>query len=128
MVGISTLPLATAGAPYQITVSPTDPDVGDTLTLFVDAGPAWLGAPVAQGARTWTLSGTPSAGDLGTVSVQLRVQDSGSPALEDQTTLDLTVQAAPPAVPILGPLVRIAILLIAILTMTRAIGTIRAIS
>jgi len=128
LVGISTLPLATAGAPYQITVSPTDPDVGDTLTLFVDAGPAWLGAPVAQGARTWTLSGTPSAGDLGTVSVQLRVQDSGSPALEDQTTLDLTVQAAPPAVPILGPLVRIAILLIAILTMTRAIGTIRAIS
>ncbi|MGB0619931.1 MAG: cadherin-like domain-containing protein [Myxococcota bacterium] len=124
VLGISTLPAATADALYQITVSASDPDVDDTLTLFVDAGPAWLGAPASQESQSWTLSGTPSASDVGIVSLELRVRDSGSPALEDQTTLQLTVQAAAPAVPALGAWARLAILLLAMLTTFRAIGTV----
>ena len=123
VLGISTLPAATEGAPYQITVSPSDPDADDALTLFVDAGPTWLGAPVAQGSQSWTLSGTPSASDVGIVSLELRVRDSGSPALEDQATLQLTVLVAAPAVPAIGNWARLAILLLAVLTTFRAIGT-----
>lgn len=126
VLGISALPPATAGAPYQVTVSPTDPDAGDTLTLSVDAAPAWLGAPVAQGAQTWTLSGTPGLSDVGIGSIELRVQDSGSPALEDTATLELTVEAPAPAVPTLGSWAQVALLLLAISTTFRAIEMAKA--
>ncbi len=98
-LGLSTLPSATAGVLYTLTLTPSDPDAGDTLSLFLDAGPAWLGTPVAQPNGQWLLTGTPLDADIGTTAVQLRVRDSGSPPLEDSLSLSLIVAAAPAPVP-----------------------------
>ncbi len=115
-LGLSALSSATADVAYVLTVSPTDPDADDTLSLFLDSGPAWLGSPVDQGSNTWTLAGTPAVSNVATTPVTLRVRDSGSPPLEDQTTLNLTVQAPPAApVPALGSLARLVVGLFAIL-------------
>jgi len=121
-LGLSALPSATQDSPYVLTVSPTDPDAGDVLELFLDAGPSWLGSPVSQGSNTWTLSGTPGAADVGVTSVQLRVRDSGLPVLEDQATLDLTVLPAPPAVPTMSVLARFVLILFGLAVMTRQLG------
>lgn len=84
---------------YTLTLTPSDPDAGDTLSLFLDAGPAWLGTPVAQPNGQWLLTGTPLDADIGTTAVRLRVRDSGSPPLEDSLSLSLIVAAAPAPVP-----------------------------
>ena len=124
-LGLTALSSATAEVAYVLTVSPTDPDTGDTLSVFLDAGPGWLGSPVDQGSNTWTLSGTPAVSDVGTTSVTLRVRDSGSPPLEDQTTLDLTVLPPPAPVPGLGPLARLVAGLCALLIGMTTIGSSR---
>ncbi len=125
VLGLSALAVATASVAYEITVSPTDPDAGDTLSLFLDSGPAWLGNPVDQGSNTWTLSGTPAASDVGATAVTLRVLDSGSPQLEDQSTLNLTVQAPPALVPALGSLARLVLGLFVILIGMTTVGAAR---
>ena len=125
-LGLSALPDATVGIAYELTVSPTDPNAGDNLTIIFDSGPAWLGSPVDQGSNTWTLSGTPAASDVGTVTVTLRVRDSGSPALEDQDTFTLIVQPHTPAeVPAMGSISRLIVGLFALLTASAAIGSVR---
>jgi hypothetical protein len=80
---------------YSSTLSDdaTDPDVGDTLFFSLVTGPAWLNI-----ASDGTLSGTPSAADVGLNSWTVQVDDPN--AEFDQATLEITVNAAgnnPPA-------------------------------
>jgi uncharacterized repeat protein (TIGR01451 family) len=121
-LGLSILSDATAGVAYLLTLSPSDPNSSDTLSVFLDSGPAWLGDPVDAGSNTWTLSGAPGASDVGMNSITLRVRDSGSPALEDQATLNLSVQAPPVQVPGLSRLARLVMSLLAVAV---GLGTIR---
>ncbi|MCS5637621.1 MAG: Ig-like domain-containing protein, partial [Myxococcota bacterium] len=101
-LGLASLADATEGVPYSVLISPTDPDVGDTLTVSLVAGPLWLDPPVNNGNGTWTLGGTPGPGDAGNRLVTLRVTDSGAPPLDEQLALPLLVHSSGVAVPTLG--------------------------
>lgn len=93
---------AVANELYVLTVTPTDTDPEDTLTLYLDSGPRWLNAPVDEGDGRWRLSGIPSPGNEGTTSLTLRVSDNGSPVREISQTFDLIVQPQLNAVPTLS--------------------------
>jgi hypothetical protein len=96
------LPDATVGIPYSVIITPTDPDASDVLTLSLVAGPLWIQLPVDNGNGTWTLSGVPQPGDQGLRVATLRVTDSGSPPMDEQLALPLTVISGVAAVPTLG--------------------------
>ena len=93
---------ATLGVPYSAIITPTDPDPGDVLALSLIAGPLWMQSPVDNGNGTWTLSGLPLAGDQGLHVVTLRVTDSGSPSMNEELELPLTVILGVAAVPTLS--------------------------
>ncbi len=101
-LGLSALPDATVGIPYSVIITPTDPDASDVLTLSLVAGPLWIQLPVDNGNGTWTLSGVPQPGDQGLRVATLRVTDSGSPPMDEQLALPLTVISGVAAVPTLG--------------------------
>ncbi|MCY3689285.1 MAG: putative Ig domain-containing protein, partial [Gammaproteobacteria bacterium] len=94
---------ATAGQAFGFTFAAnafSDPD-GDALTYTAvkrdgAALPAWL--TFAPGARAF--SGTPGAGDAGTVSVKVTASDPGGLSAED--TFDIAVTAPPPVTPAAG--------------------------
>jgi len=102
-LGLTALPVSEAGQPYSLIVSPTDPDPGDSLSLSVVSGPAWLGSPVANGDGTWTLAGTPGLGDVGSVVLTIRVTDDATPPASDEVSLPLQVTEPPTPVPALRP-------------------------
>jgi hypothetical protein len=82
---------ATEDAAYSSTLADdaTDPDIGDTLFFSRVTGPAWLTV-----AGDGTLSGMPTAGDVGLNSWTVQVDDDS--AAFDQATLNISVDAAPP--------------------------------
>ncbi len=84
-------PDADEGVAYSDTIngSATDAD-SDPLTYAKVSGPAWL-TVAANGA----LSGTPEAGDVGSNSWTVQVDDGNGGT--DQATLEITVVAAPPS-------------------------------
>ncbi len=66
---------AVAGAPFSHTVAASDADTPPGELLLSAGGlPGWLGF-AAAGDGTGTLSGTPQAGDAGTVEITLSVTD-----------------------------------------------------
>jgi hypothetical protein len=78
---------------YSYNVVAVDPDIplpGDTLTMTVWPLPTWL-TLVDHGGGLATLSGTPSAGDVGRHPVGLQVTDSGG--LTDTQFFTITVSA-----------------------------------
>lgn len=93
---------ATATLPFSHTFPPntfTDPDAGQTLTLTATrtsgaALPAWLTFTAA----TRTFSGTPSPGDVGTLSVRVTATDSGTPPLSASDEFDIVIAPIAPAV------------------------------
>ena len=101
-LGLTALADATLGVPYSAIITPTDPDPGDVLALSLIAGPLWMQSPVDNGNGTWTLSGLPLAGDQGLHVVTLRVTDSGSPSMNEELELPLTVILSVAAVPTLS--------------------------
>ncbi len=101
-LGLTALPDAIVGVPYSAMITPTDPDPGDVLALSLIAGPLWIQSPVDNGNGTWTLSGLPLAGDQGLRVVTLRVTDSGSPSMDEELELPLTVILSVAAVPTLS--------------------------
>jgi hypothetical protein len=82
---------ATAGQAYTYGVTVTDPNTGDTITISAPTVPAWL-TLTDNHDGTATLTGTPAAGDVGDVAVQLQAADAaGATATQDFT---VTVAAA----------------------------------
>jgi hypothetical protein len=86
----------TAGTAYSFTPTASDPD-GDNLTFSVANRPAWLTFNNATG----TLSGTPSAANVGTYSgIIINVSDGTTsaalPAFSIQVTAALAISGNPP--------------------------------
>jgi len=81
---------ATANAAYSGSIEgdASDPE-SDPMTLSKVSGPVWLNV-----ASDGTLSGTPGTGDVGANSWTVRVEANGG---FDEATLEITVNAAPPA-------------------------------
>ena len=81
---------ASEGALYTYNITASDPDTGDTLTITATAAPAWL-LLTDNGNGTATLSGTPSAAEVGDHPVVLRVEDTGG--LFDTQSFNINVSA-----------------------------------
>src|SRR5205807_167523 len=82
----------TAGTSLAFTAQAQDPD-GNTLAFGLDAGaPAGATINAASGAFTWT----PTAAQVGTFPITVRVTDNGTPPLSDSETIQVTVNAVPP--------------------------------
>jgi hypothetical protein len=72
------------GQPLTITPVASDPD-GDTLTFSVANKPNWL----AFSTTTGVLTGTPQAGDVGSVDVTITVSDGRGAQANDQTRVNV---------------------------------------
>lgn len=70
--------VAIAGGFYQYNIVVNDPDEGDVITITSGSLPPWLSF-VDNGDGTATLSGTPSVGDVGLVSISLTANDNAEP-------------------------------------------------
>ena len=75
-----------AGIPMLVTLSATDPDVGQTLAYSLVSGPATLTVSPGGDVR-WN----PSSAQAGANPVRVRVRDNGVPALSDERTFIITV-------------------------------------
>ena len=75
---------ATEGTAYGYTLTATDPDIGDTLTLSAPTLPAWLNFNPVTG----VLFGTPTDAEVGDHSVILRVSDG---TVVDEQRFTITV-------------------------------------
>ena len=82
---------------YSYTVVASDPDTGDALTLSAPQLPGWLSLTPGQ-SGTATLSGTPTAQNIGTHAVQLVVTDSTG--LSTTQTFTITVVLFTPEAPL----------------------------
>ena len=60
---------------YTYNITTSDPDAGDTRTISVLTGPAWLNTFTDNGNGTATLTGTPTNANLGLNNVTLQVTD-----------------------------------------------------
>jgi hypothetical protein len=87
-----TAPAVSVGQPYtsSITNQASDPNPGAVLTFSKLSGPAWL-----QVTSDGTLSGTPTAADVGTNSFKVIVSDNGG--LTNSATMNVSV------LPLVGP-------------------------
>ncbi len=88
---------ATAGESYLTSVASTatDPDQGDTLTFSLQSSSTWLSI-----SPDGTLSGTPSAADIGTQVHVIRVTDAAGAF--DEANFSLSVSADLPSVSSIG--------------------------
>lgn len=84
---------ATVGSALTFTASATDPDAGQTRTFSLVGAPAGASINATSGAFTWT----PTAAQVGSPSLTVRVTDNGSPAMSDEETITVTVTAVPAA-------------------------------
>ena len=100
VLGLSSLPDASAGEAFSVTFTPTDPDVGDTLTVEYVTAPSWLDTPVNNGDGSWTLGGTPTLSDVGDSPVTVRVSDDATPPATDEASLTVMVNALVPFLPV----------------------------
>ena len=69
----SPITAATTGSTYTYPVTASDPDPGDTLTFSLPVAPAGMSINAASGLIQWT----PTAGQVGSHAVTVRVQDQG---------------------------------------------------
>ena len=88
--------IATEATAYSYTLTATDADAADTLTMSATGLPAWLTFDTGTG----VLSGTPASGDVGDVAITLTVND-GTDSVNDAFTITVSAAAAPVATPIL---------------------------
>jgi len=60
---------------YSYTLTVTDADVADVISMTVVTKPSWLNFDYVSGAKTATLSGTPQNADTGGSSVEISISD-----------------------------------------------------
>ncbi|MFD1143668.1 malectin domain-containing carbohydrate-binding protein, partial [Larkinella insperata] len=80
----------TLGQPLSFTAQATDSDVPTQTLTYSLTGPASASINASTGAFNWTPTTT------GTVSLTIKVTDSGSPALSAQEVITVTVNTAAP--------------------------------
>ncbi|MFP6630912.1 MAG: Ig-like domain-containing protein, partial [Myxococcota bacterium] len=101
---ISSLPVAKVGTAYDTSWFVSDPDAGDVISVSILGAPGWVTGPFQNPDESWSLGGTPIAGDEGVVVVTLRAQDSASPPATVEVSLLLAVAPAVAPLPALSPL------------------------
>ncbi|MBS0043442.1 DUF4347 domain-containing protein, partial [Shewanella sp. M16] len=77
---------ATQDAAYSYSLTATDSDTGDSLTLSAVTKPSWLSFTAATG----LLSGTPGNADVGSHAVLLRVTDTDGLTTEQSFSITVT--------------------------------------
>jgi cyclophilin family peptidyl-prolyl cis-trans isomerase len=84
------------GAQFEITVTATDPNAGDTLTFTLDPDNSPASATITQtNNNTAIVRWTPTAAEQGTtVNIRVVVTDNGVPALADSEDFQLAVSAS----------------------------------
>ena len=89
-------PSITAGQTYSATMATNVSDLNrDNLAFSKVSGPAWLNV-----AANGTLSGTPYSSDVGNTSFIVSATDPGG--LSTNATMNITVTAAPPIIPVIS--------------------------
>jgi probable HAF family extracellular repeat protein len=89
----------TASQPLTFTASASDSDdPANTLQFSLLNEPAGASIDPNSGVFTWT----PTAGQAGSHAVTVRVTDNGTPALFDEKTIQITVNAAANSAPVLN--------------------------
>lgn len=84
-----------AGQPLSFTVSATDVDAEDTLSLSVTSSPD--GATFTKSTATsWKFDWTPTFMQAGAYTINCKVSDNGSPSLTGTKTIVITVLVANP--------------------------------
>ncbi|MBT8137898.1 MAG: hypothetical protein KJO54_12845 [Gammaproteobacteria bacterium] len=91
---------ATEDSAYSYTVQATDAN-GDTLTISAPTLPSWL-TLVDNGDGTATLSGTPTAGDIGSSQVVIMITDNSGVAKSQMQSFSINVAASAVRVNISG--------------------------
>src|SRR5205085_1551616 len=82
-----------AGKLISFTASGSDPDQPtQSITYSLDTPPAGATINAATGAFTWT----PSAAQIGTTTITVRVSDNGQPALSVTSSFKVIVKASTP--------------------------------
>ena len=78
------------GAQLQFTVTASDPDAGQTLTLSAPNLPAGASFNAQTGLFSWT----PNFDQMGTYTLNFTAADNGTPVLTDTKTVTITVKDA----------------------------------
>lgn len=98
-IGVVPPQTVAVGQLLQVAVTATDPNLTQTLSL-TSLGTLPPGATFSPASGTSPISSilswTPSAADVGTHTVQFRVEDSGTPILSATRSVSITVIAVPP--------------------------------
>ncbi|MTI20625.1 adhesin, partial [Fulvivirga sp. RKSG066] len=82
-------------SPYNYSITTSDPDAGDVLTIKALSKPSWL-TLTDNGDGTGTLSGTPQNSNVGNSSIVLNVEDSEGASVNQNFTLTVNNTNDPP--------------------------------
>ncbi len=82
-------------AAYSYTLTVTDADVNDNISMTVVSKPSWLIFTHAANARSATLTGTPGNADVGSSSVDISITDGHATIHETYTLEVIAVNDAP---------------------------------
>ncbi|HLO59756.1 MAG TPA: putative Ig domain-containing protein [Bacteroidales bacterium] len=74
------------GSPYSYTLTVTDVDAGDVITMTKMTLPAWLTFAWTAGSKTATITGTPDDANVGSNSIDIRISD-GTTTIHENYTL-----------------------------------------
>lgn len=85
----------TAGSPLEFTVTATDPDMGETVTLNATVLPSGASFNQATGQFSWT----PSPSQTGNYNVTFTATDNSTPPLSDTKTVTIKVEVPPTSSP-----------------------------
>jgi hypothetical protein len=85
------------GALYSYTLTVTDVDQGDVITMTAQTIPAWLTFSWTSGSKTATLSGTPGDDHVGANPVDIRITD-GDVTIHEAYTITVNGVNTPPVI------------------------------
>jgi hypothetical protein len=81
--------------PLSFSVSATDPDPNQTLTLTTAGLPAGASVVAGTALNTWLFRWTPGFSQAGTYTVSFTATDNGAPPLGATRTVQITVRDVP---------------------------------
>ena len=80
---------------YTYTLTVTDADANDLISMEQVPMPAWLTLNHASGAKTATISGTPSRNDVGDHTIKINISDGYDTVVEEFVLTVVKVNSAP---------------------------------
>ncbi len=85
------------GSAYSYTLTVTDVDVEDVISMTAQTLPSWLTFTWSAGAKSATLTGTPGNDDVGPNSVDIRISD-GTVIIHEAYTITVNPLNNPPVI------------------------------